>query len=165
MHFLRFSVRQALQGLWRNSVMTFAATFTMILMLILLSALVIVIAGVEAGLPRRGATQEQAVVVEVGRQQGERLRDDPQRRSALTPTLSFLERYSEREAQRGGGVRVAVVDRLLHLHEAEQLGEGVMSDRRNLGEARFDSVRKPISIGVGGRVVARCQHNSRRSFG
>ncbi len=50
MHFLRFSVRQALQGLWRNSVMTFAATFTMILMLILLSALVIVIAGVEAGL-------------------------------------------------------------------------------------------------------------------
>ncbi len=50
MHFLRFSVRQALQGLWRNSVMTFAATFTMILMLILLSALVIVIAGVELGL-------------------------------------------------------------------------------------------------------------------
>jgi len=50
MHFIRFSVRQALQGLWRNSVMTFAATFTMILMLILLSALVIVINGVEAGL-------------------------------------------------------------------------------------------------------------------
>lgn len=50
MHFVRFSVRQALQGLWRNSVMTFAATFTMILMLILLSALVIVIAGVESGL-------------------------------------------------------------------------------------------------------------------
>lgn len=50
MHFLRFSVRQAFQGLWRNSVMTFAATFTMILMLILLSALVIVINGVEAGL-------------------------------------------------------------------------------------------------------------------
>ena len=50
MHFLRFSIRQALQGLWRNSVMTFAATFTMILMLILLSALVIVINGVEAGL-------------------------------------------------------------------------------------------------------------------
>ena len=50
MHFLRFSVRQALQGLWRNSVMTFAATFTMILMLILLAALVIVIAGVESGL-------------------------------------------------------------------------------------------------------------------
>jgi len=50
MHFLRFSVRQALQGLWRNSVMTFAATFTMILMLILLAALVIVINGVESGL-------------------------------------------------------------------------------------------------------------------
>ena len=50
MHFLRFSVRQALQGLWRNRVMNFAATFTMILMLILLAALVIVISGVEAGL-------------------------------------------------------------------------------------------------------------------
>ncbi len=50
MHFVRFSIRQALQGLWRNSVMTFAATFTMILMLILLSALVIVISGVEAGI-------------------------------------------------------------------------------------------------------------------
>jgi predicted choloylglycine hydrolase len=37
---------------------------------------------------------------EVGRLQGERLRDDPQRRSFLTPTLPFLERYSEREAQR-----------------------------------------------------------------
>ena len=36
MHFLRFSVRQSLQGLWRNRVMNFAATFTMILMLILL---------------------------------------------------------------------------------------------------------------------------------
>lgn len=50
MHFVRFSIRQALQGLWRNSVMTFAATFTMMLMLILLAALVIVIAGVESGL-------------------------------------------------------------------------------------------------------------------
>ena len=45
MHFVRFSTRQALQGLWRNGVMTFAATFTMILMLVLLSALVIVITG------------------------------------------------------------------------------------------------------------------------
>ncbi len=50
MHFLRFSVRQALQGLWRNRVMNVAATITMILMLILLSALVIVITGVESGL-------------------------------------------------------------------------------------------------------------------
>lgn len=50
MHFLRFSVRQALQGLWRNRVMNIAATVTMVLMLILLSALVIVISGVESGL-------------------------------------------------------------------------------------------------------------------
>ena len=50
MRFLRFSVRQALQGLWRNRVMNIAATVTMVLMLILLSALVILISGVEAGL-------------------------------------------------------------------------------------------------------------------
>ena len=45
MHFLRFSVRQALQGLWRNRVMNIAATVTMVLMLILLSTLVILISG------------------------------------------------------------------------------------------------------------------------
>jgi cell division transport system permease protein len=50
MHFVRFSVRQAMQGLWRNRVMNIAATVTMVLMLILLSALVIIIAGVEAGI-------------------------------------------------------------------------------------------------------------------
>jgi cell division transport system permease protein len=50
MRFLSFSVRHALQGLWRNRVMNIAATVTMVLMLILLSALVILISGVEAGL-------------------------------------------------------------------------------------------------------------------
>jgi cell division transport system permease protein len=50
MRFLRFSIRQALQGLWRNRVMNIAATITMTLMLILLSTLVILISGVEAGL-------------------------------------------------------------------------------------------------------------------
>ncbi len=50
MRFLRFSVHQALQGLWRNRVMNIAATVTMTLMLVLLSALVILISGVEAGL-------------------------------------------------------------------------------------------------------------------
>jgi cell division transport system permease protein len=50
MSFLRFSVRQALQGLWRNRVMNIAATVTMVLMLVLLSTLVIIISGVEAGL-------------------------------------------------------------------------------------------------------------------
>jgi predicted choloylglycine hydrolase len=37
---------------------------------------------------------------EVGRAQGEQIRDDPNRRSFLTPTPPFLARYSEREAQR-----------------------------------------------------------------
>jgi len=50
MRFLRFSIRQALQGLWRNRVMNIAATITMALMLILLSTLVIITSGIEAGL-------------------------------------------------------------------------------------------------------------------
>jgi cell division transport system permease protein len=50
MRFVRFSVRQALQGLWRNRVMNVAATVTMVLMLILLSTLVILVSGIEAGL-------------------------------------------------------------------------------------------------------------------
>lgn len=49
-HFLVFSVKQALEGLWRNRVMSLAATVTMVLMLVLLSSLVIVLSGMQAGL-------------------------------------------------------------------------------------------------------------------
>ena len=49
-HFLSFSFKQALEGLWRNRVMSLAATVTMVLMLVLLSSLVIVLAGMQAGL-------------------------------------------------------------------------------------------------------------------
>jgi cell division transport system permease protein len=48
--FVAFSVRQAIEGLWRNRVMTLAASVTMVLMLVLLSSLVIVLSGMEAGL-------------------------------------------------------------------------------------------------------------------
>src|SRR6186997_2097916 len=48
--FVGFSLRRAFQGLWRNRVMTLAATVTMVLMLILLSSLLIVVSGMEAGL-------------------------------------------------------------------------------------------------------------------
>jgi cell division protein FtsX len=37
--FLAFSVRRAFQGLWRNRVMSLAATVTMVLMLVLLAGL------------------------------------------------------------------------------------------------------------------------------
>jgi cell division transport system permease protein len=48
--FLAFSVRRAAQGFWRNRVMSLAATVTMVLMLVLLSGLVLVLSGLEAGL-------------------------------------------------------------------------------------------------------------------
>jgi len=96
MHFLRFSVRQALQGLWRNSVMTFAATFTMILMLILLSALVIVIAGVEAGLDYVETRVEVRAELHRGVLQ-ERV-DDLMARLEAMPEVSGVTYTSEEEA-------------------------------------------------------------------
>lgn len=50
MRFVRFSVRQAVQGFWRNRGMNVAAMATMAGMLILLAALLILITGVDAGL-------------------------------------------------------------------------------------------------------------------
>ena len=49
-HLVTFSVHQALEGLWRNRVMSLAATVTMVMMLVLLSSLVIVLSGMQAGL-------------------------------------------------------------------------------------------------------------------
>jgi cell division transport system permease protein len=49
-HLMGFSLRQGLEGLWRNRVMSLAATVTMVMMLVLLSSLVIVLSGMQAGL-------------------------------------------------------------------------------------------------------------------
>ena len=48
--FIGFSVVRAWQGFWRNAMMSLAATATVVLMLVLLSALFIVITGLNAGL-------------------------------------------------------------------------------------------------------------------
>lgn len=49
-HFTTFALRRAAQGFWRNRVMSIAATVTMVLMLLLLSGLLIVLSGLQAGL-------------------------------------------------------------------------------------------------------------------
>jgi cell division transport system permease protein len=48
--FIAFSLRRAAQGFWRNRVMSLAATVTMVFMLVLLSGLVLVLSGLDAGL-------------------------------------------------------------------------------------------------------------------
>ena len=48
--FLAFSVVRAWQGFWRNAMMSLAATSTVVLMLVLLSGLLIVLAGLDSGL-------------------------------------------------------------------------------------------------------------------
>jgi cell division transport system permease protein len=50
LRFAGFSVVRAWQGFWRNAMMSLAATATVILMLVLLAALAIVIAGLNSGL-------------------------------------------------------------------------------------------------------------------
>jgi len=50
LRFVGFSIVRAWQGFWRNAMMSLAATATVILMLVLLSALFIVITGLNAGL-------------------------------------------------------------------------------------------------------------------
>ncbi|MET0773086.1 MAG: permease-like cell division protein FtsX [Candidatus Limnocylindrales bacterium] len=49
LHLVGFSFRQGLEGLWRNRVMSLAATVTMVMMLVLLASLVIVLSGLQAG--------------------------------------------------------------------------------------------------------------------
>ena len=48
--FVFFSVKRAWQGFWRNAVMSLAATATMVLMLVLLSAFWVMLTGLNAGL-------------------------------------------------------------------------------------------------------------------
>lgn len=48
--FLAFSVKRALEGLWRNRAMSLAAAVTMVLMLVLLAGLLLVMSGLQAGL-------------------------------------------------------------------------------------------------------------------
>ena len=48
--FVIFSVKRAFQGLWRNRLMSLAATATMVLMLLLLSGFWIIQTGLLAGL-------------------------------------------------------------------------------------------------------------------
>jgi cell division transport system permease protein len=48
--FIAFAVVRAWQGFWRNAMMSLAATATVILMLVLLSGLLVVLAGMQSGL-------------------------------------------------------------------------------------------------------------------
>jgi cell division transport system permease protein len=48
--FIAFSVVRAWQGFWRNAMMSLAATSTVVLMLVLLSGLLVVLAGLDSGL-------------------------------------------------------------------------------------------------------------------
>ena len=97
MHFLRFSVDQALQGLWRNRVMNIAATVTMVLMLVLLSALVILVSGLDAGLSYVESKVE--VRAELNDGLSEQTVDDFQQRLEALPEVASVAFVSKEQAK------------------------------------------------------------------
>ncbi len=97
MHFLRFSVDQALQGLWRNRVMNVAATVTMVLMLVLLSTLVILVSGLEAGLSYVESKVE--VRAELHDGLSEQTVEEFQQRLAVLPEVASVAFVSKEQAK------------------------------------------------------------------
>jgi cell division transport system permease protein len=97
MHFLRFSVDQALQGLWRNRVMNVAATVTMVLMLVLLSTLVILVSGLDAGLSYVESKVE--VRAELHDGLSEQTVEEFQQRLAVLPEVASVAFVSKEQAK------------------------------------------------------------------
>ena len=85
--FLYFSLKRAWQGFWRNAVMSFAATATMVLMLLLLAGFWIIQTGLLAGLQ---FTEQKVQVVAYLQPNATR------RRSTSSPPRSSAGRTSSR---------------------------------------------------------------------
>jgi len=106
--FIAFSLRRALQGFWRNGVMSLAATATMVLMLLLLSGFWVIQTGLTAGL--EFVEQKVQVVAELKEPAAKFLVDDLTARVAALPEVASVEyvskdvaiaRFRERQAQKG----------------------------------------------------------------
>jgi len=106
--FIAFSLRRALQGFWRNGVMSLAATATMVLMLLLLSGFWVIQTGLTAGL--EFVEQKVQVVAELKEPAAKFLVDDLTARVAAMPEVASVEyvskdvaiaRFRERQAQKG----------------------------------------------------------------
>lgn len=106
--FIAFSLRRALQGFWRNGVMSVAATATMILMLLLLAGFWVIQTGLTAGL--EFVEQKVQVVAELKEPAPKILVDDLTARVSAMPEVASVEyvskdvaiaRFRERQAQKG----------------------------------------------------------------
>jgi cell division transport system permease protein len=106
--FIAFSLRRALQGFWRNGVMSVAATATMILMLLLLAGFWVIQTGLTAGL--EFVEQKVQVVAELKEPAAKILVDDLTARVSAMPEVASVEyvskdvaiaRFRERQAQKG----------------------------------------------------------------
>jgi cell division transport system permease protein len=106
--FIAFSLRRALQGFWRNGVMSLAATATMILMLLLLAGFWVIQTGLTAGL--EFVEQKVQVVAELKEPVAQILIDDLTARVSAMPEVASVEyvskdeaiaRFRERQAQKG----------------------------------------------------------------
>jgi cell division transport system permease protein len=106
--FIAFSLRRALQGFWRNGVMSLAATATMTLMLLLLAGFWVIQTGLTAGL--EFVEQKVQVVAELKEPVVTILVDDLSARVSAMPEVASVEyvskdvaiaRFRERQAQKG----------------------------------------------------------------
>ncbi|TMD32352.1 MAG: ABC transporter permease [Chloroflexi bacterium] len=106
--FVLFSLRRALQGFWRNGVMSLAATATMILMLLLLAGFWVIQTGLSAGL--EFVEQKVQVVAELQDGVNPVAVEDLRSKVAAMPEVAGAEyvskdeaiaRFREREAQKG----------------------------------------------------------------
>ena len=91
--FIAFSIRRALQGFWRNGVMSLAATATMVLMLLLLSGFWVIQTGLTAGL--EFVEQKVQVVAELKEPAAKFLVDDLTARVAAMPEVASVEYVSK----------------------------------------------------------------------
>ena len=98
LRFIGFSIVRAWQGFWRNAMMSLAATATVILMLVLLSALFIVISGLNHGLEfiERKVAVTARLEDNLTENRLQRLIDSPQYRISHALMLSSLKEELDR---------------------------------------------------------------------
>jgi len=96
MTFIAFSLRRAWQGFWRNGLMSLAATFTMVLMLLLLAGFFVLQSALLASLDF--VEQKVEVVADLYDNTTERQRDDLIERTSLLPEVTEVRYVSRDEA-------------------------------------------------------------------
>ena len=96
--FVGFSLKRAWLGFWRNSVMSLAATATMVFMLVLLSGFFVILTGLNAGL--QFVEQKVQIVADVRKAAPDLAITSLRDRTAALPEVASVEYVDPTEALR-----------------------------------------------------------------